>query len=419
MLNIVVDLTSLLPGGENGGAKIMALQLIKRMGRIAPNHQFILLANRHNAAELSKLNTTNIKTLKISALDLTFANFLAGIVYAFFFPFIRFAKAFMPFSVAIRVERLAQIIRQFILGKSIAKRTQADLFFCPFTAVNYKSRRIPVVAVVHDIQFHYHPYFFTREDLFQRRRNFASAYKKADRIICVSEHVKNTVLDAAKISRDKVVSIYTRLGNRLVRAKQETLVSTLKNHELTDNNYLLYPANFWQHKNHQMLFTAFQYYRSKHPQSTLKLVCTGADNAHKKALADAIRQMGLDNWIKLPGFLADDAFSSLMQGCKAVIFPSLYEGFGMPIIEAMANSKPVLCSNLTCLPEIAGNAAILFDPRKPTDIANAIARLEQEPELIEKLTKQGSQHALKFSNDMDMATEYLAVFHEVVKMASE
>jgi glycosyltransferase involved in cell wall biosynthesis len=419
MLNIVVDLTSLLPHGENGGAKIMALQLIKRMSAMAPDYQFILLANRQNISELSQLKTNKIKTLTLSPFDITIANFLAGVVYACFFPFIRFAKAFMPFAISARIIRLSQLIRQFILAKSITRRTQADVFFCPFTAVNYRNKRVPVVAIVHDIQFHYHPYFFTREDLFQRRRNFASAWKNATKLICVSEHVKQTVLESAPISSKKVDAIYTQLGKRLGIVTKEDIVSTLKSLDLVDNQYLLYPANFWQHKNHQMLFTAFQYYRSQYPQSTLKLVCTGSDNAHKVALTTAIQRMGLDNWIKLPGFLADTAFASLMQGCKAVIFPSLYEGFGMPVIEAMTNAKPVLCSNLTCLPEIAGNAAILFDPRKPTDIANAIARLEQDPLLVEKLIGQGKQHALKFGNDSDMATEYLAVFQEVVKMAPE
>ena len=97
-----------------------------------------------------------------------------------------------------------------------------------------------------------------------------------------------------------------------------------------------------------------------------------------------------------------------------MIFPSLYEGFGMPILEAMAFGKPVLCSNVTALPEIAGDAALFFDPRKPQEIAQAIAQVESNPELMAQLVQRGYQRVVAFEDPTEMARQYLRVFCEAL-----
>jgi hypothetical protein len=124
--------------------------------------------------------------------------------------------------------------------------------------------------------------------------------------------------------------------------------------------------------------------------------------------------MGLSEMVTFPGYLSDEDFSVLMQGCKAVIFPSLYEGFGMPVLEAMALGKPVLCSNVSSLPEIAGEAALFFDPRKPQTILNAIQQIENEPELEAKLRKLGEGRVREFGNIEEMIIDYLKTFQEVI-----
>ncbi len=169
----------------------------------------------------------------------------------------------------------------------------------------------------------------------------------------------------------------------------EQLMAVLERLDLRVGRFLLYPANFWPHKNHRMLLTAFKMYRARNPGSELGLVCTGTPNADMECLRDAVARMELEGAVSFPGDVSDEVFTALIQACQALIFPSLYEGFGIPVLEAMARGKPVLCSRVTSLLEVAGDAAVYFDPRKPAEIVRAIEHIDSDAERAERLMHLG------------------------------
>jgi len=164
-----------------------------------------------------------------------------------------------------------------------------------------------------------------------------------------------------------------------------------------------------------MLFTALGMYRAKYPESSLQVVCTGSPDQRMAILREAARRMGLESRVRFPGFLADDEFTSLLASCQALIFPSLYEGFGMPVLEAMSFGKPVFCSNVTSLPEVAGDAAYYFDPKKPEEILHAMERASADAQLRADLVKRGYGRAAAFGNTDQMVRDYLSVFVETLK----
>jgi hypothetical protein len=131
-------------------------------------------------------------------------------------------------------------------------------------------------------------------------------------------------------------------------------------------------------------------------------------------LQRAAGQMTLSDRIIFPGYIADHDLAALLQSCYAVIYPSLYEGFGMPLVEAMAFGKPLLCSNVASLTEIAGDAALFFDPRKLEEIVGAIERVVRDPELAAQLVQKGSQRLACFNDPSEMARQYLQVFHDAI-----
>lgn len=415
---IAIDLTPILPGGSNGGAKIMSLQLIKELIKLEPNNEYILLVSQENQAELMAIKAPNISIICTSSLEkFNIRNSLLLLFGALLWPFFQLAKRILPAYIKTRLmHRLHQLHSNF-MARNLARKVEADLLFCPFTAPFYHQLNIPIVSVIYDLQSQYHPHFFSSEERYERKKHFDEACQKAAKLVCISDFVNQTVKDNSQLAHDKIKTIHIRLAHRLPQLEKTKIAAYLKNHELTEDQFLLYPANFWAHKNHLMLFTAFNIYRTKHPQSKLKLVCTGADSEHKQFLLNAIKEMGLAQWIMLPGYLSDEEFASLVTSCRAIIFPSLYEGFGMPVLEAMAAGKPVLCSNLTSLPEVAGSAAVLFDPRKPEDIATAIQRIDQQPDLVQQLIQLGYERLAVFGTETDMAKEYLQVFHEAIQSA--
>jgi glycosyltransferase involved in cell wall biosynthesis len=190
--------------------------------------------------------------------------------------------------------------------------------------------------------------------------------------------------------------------------RREDVVNKLR---LVSQQYIVYPANFWKHKNHEMLLTAFGLACRSGLPTNLKLVCTGAPGERQRWLISAARAMNLGDRVHFPGYLSDSEFFALMGCSRGVIFPSLYEGFGLPVVEAMAAGVPVACSNRTSLPEVAANSALLFDPRRPADIAQSIVSIAENHGVRTRLVEAGRKHAAEFLDSGRMAKEHWDVFH--------
>jgi glycosyltransferase involved in cell wall biosynthesis len=415
---IAVDMTPLLPGAENGGAKLLAMDLVRNLSKLLPHCEFVLLTTDMSHDELSTLDSRNVRRRCV-----------------------RYREARRGFPISpkqIRLIRdhlmhwlitslppflLTRLKHLYLLGLQARKRPLTgilreigtDLLFCPFTMPFFYDPAVPVVSVVYDLQYHYYPQFFELEDYFARQRHFKETCRMADRLVCISDFVRETVLKNSNLLPEQVVSIPIRLFGRLKEPTFDTVSAVLQRHGLEENEFLFYPANFWPHKNHSMLLTAFGMFRSRHPESRLHLVFTGSPDDRMVALKEATRCMGMEPWIYFAGFLSEVEFEALFASCKALIFPSLYEGFGMPVLEAMVFGKPALCSNITSLPEVGGDAALYFDPKKPTDILSAIEDILQKPELANRLVNSGYKRIALWGDGEKMAREYLQVFNDVIQ----
>jgi glycosyltransferase involved in cell wall biosynthesis len=412
---IVVDLTPLLPGAENGGAKLLAMELVRLLSRLKESWEFFLLTNNLSQDELATLDSPNVRRVCVRQVPPPGSSpssplraaqmraWMKGWLKRSLPPYI-FSKGKAIYG-SMRARRRAS---PGVLGE-----LKADLLFCPFTLPIFYDSTVPVVSIIYDLQYRYYPQFFDLEDHNDRERNFRETCRLADRLVCISHFVKETVLQNTNLKPDQVIAIPIRLSGRLKRPSPETISSTLKKYRLGLNDFLFYPANFWPHKNHRMLFTAFGMFCHRHPESTLSLVCTGAPDGRMITLQEAVRRMGLEKRIVFPGHLPAEYFSALFSSCRALIFPSLYEGFGMPVLEAMSMGKPVLCSDAASLPEVGGEAALYFNPQKPDDIFRAIETILDNRELAERLVERGRRWTIPFQNNLLMAEKYLAVFQEV------
>lgn len=411
--HIAVDLIPLLPGGENGGAKLLATELVRHLSQLLPGCEFVLLTSDRSHDELSFLDSPNVRRLCLDHQKIQKGSEPSAPRP----PRIRLQEllaVYLPPSVLSRLKALYRRLKVYRppLG-GVLRDLGVDLLFCPFTLPFYYDPAIPVVSVIYDLQYHYYPQFFEEEEYATRERNFKEACRLADRLICISEYVRGTVLENSDLVPEKVISIPIRLFDRLQKPSEQTIFSVLQKYGLQENEFFFYPANFWSHKNHRMLFTAFGIYRSLHPDSGLHLLCTGAPDERMKALQEAAARMRMGPWIRFPGYVSEEEFSALMASCLALIFPSLYEGFGMPLLEAMALGKPVLCSNVTSLPEVGGDAVLFFDPKKPEEILSAIEQIMTNSELAARLVERGKIRTSLWGNAETMARDYVTVFKEL------
>jgi hypothetical protein len=186
---------------------------------------------------------------------------------------------------------------------------------------------------------------------------------------------------------------------------------------ITHRPYAFYPANFWSHKNHRMLFTAWGIFIARNPKAKLDLVLAGTIGNHKKELKEDARIMGLEKRIHFIDLVKRQQMAAIWNGCSFLIFPSLYETSCIPLLEAMYFNKPLVCSELPILTRIAQDAAIYFDPRKPDSIVNRIEQISKDSTLRSDLGRHGKQRfeALKLNEEQETLARKLPLLFYGVK----
>jgi glycosyltransferase involved in cell wall biosynthesis len=397
---IAVDLVPVLPGGDNGGAKIFTIELVRMLAKLHPTIRFVLFTQAGSHEELASLDGPNVSRMLVwgGPTGPSPAGWLTKAGKA--------ALAMVPRAVADRVQRGIRRFRAQSSGPSLPRQVGADLLFCPLTAPLFFDPEIPAVCVVYDLQYKSYPQFFSSAETSQRERTFHDACRKASAIGVISDYVRKSVIEAKLIAPERVFTTYIRLPHRLPSLDASQVGDTLTRLDIKSGEYVFYPANFWRHKNHEILVTGFLMARARGLPEHLKLVFTGAPSERMDELARAAAALGLQDRVVFAGFVAETEFAVLLKNCLAVVFPSLYEGFGMPVIEAMAAGCPVTCSNRTSLPEVAGDAALQFDPRIPTQVADALVRIATDEPLRASLIERGKRQAEVFGDSTQMAREY-------------
>jgi glycosyltransferase involved in cell wall biosynthesis len=229
----------------------------------------------------------------------------------------------------------------------------ADAVHYPLTAP-VPLTRTPSIVTLHDLQHRDLPQMFSRAERAYRALAYDRAARRAARVIVISEFVRDRAVAALGLDPERIRVVPQGLDHELLvpgAAEREP--------------FLLYPARAWPHKNHAALFEAFALLRRERPG--LRLVLTGDDFPN------------VPEGVEARGRVPRAELVSLLQRASALVFPSLYEGFGMPVVEAMACGCPVACSNAAALPEVVGDAARLFDPRDAQSIAAAVRDVLDDP----------------------------------------
>lgn len=407
--HITVDLTPTLPGGANGGVRLLAIHLIQTLAQLHPECQFTLLTADISHDELAMLDAPNVR--RKCALHIAHAVSAAQSGSISLKSRVRSGiQAVLPQSAYIRLKSVWAGLRSSANKQSAAPAEKSDLLFCPYGAPTYARADTPTVSIIVDLQYQTYPEYFSADEVSYRDLHFRQACEKASQLVCISDYVRQTVMRSAKLPAGRATTIHITLPQRVQALPERAAQSILSKWRLVADEFLFYPANFWRHKNHEMLLEAFALFRQSNAASILKLVCSGHPDARSAQVQAKAATLGLTESVIFPGYVSDEEFAALLQSSRAVIFPSLYEGFGMPVLEAMAFGKPVACSNVTSLPEVAGDAAIFFDPRNAGEIAAVISQINDDSMLLNTLANKGRQQAAALGNAQQMAQKYWHVF---------
>jgi glycosyltransferase involved in cell wall biosynthesis len=261
----------------------------------------------------------------------------------------------------------------FDLVHSVAGYTHPDLI------------GFPNILTINDLQHIHYPEFFTPQQYEERERLYRESADRANHIICISEFTRQDVHRQYGVPLEKMSTVWIVPSRNVWQPIDEGRRDAILERMGLSSPFLFFPAHCWPHKNHARLVDAFSRVLGRLPPE-LKLMLTGRAFPDDHPAAAMIRERGLESRVLHLGYRSPLEIQALFQGCMSLVFPSLFEGYGMPVAEAIIAGKPVLCSNVTSLPEIAGDAALTFDPMDVEAIGEALVEISTRPDLRASLS---------------------------------
>jgi glycosyltransferase involved in cell wall biosynthesis len=274
---------------------------------------------------------------------------------------------------------------------------------------------VPVVVSVHDVSFLEHPEFFPKLRALQLRATVRRTVRSAARVLAPTEFSRSSILRAyPMLDPAHVIMVPNAAAGGLHPVSHERAARMVRDRFGIAGPFLLSVGDLQPRKNQIGLINAFARLVRSHPRLTHKLVLVGKDTWFAPRVREAARRSGAVDRICFPGFVEDADLLHFYNACEFFVFPSFYEGFGLPVLEAMACGKAVACSNTSALPEVADGAGILFDPYSVDEITRALVDLIVDPELRARMERLGVKRAGHFSWRAS-AQQTLAIYHEVAE----
>jgi glycosyltransferase involved in cell wall biosynthesis len=267
-----------------------------------------------------------------------------------------------------------------------------DVLHRPVTVPIPRLPGIPTVTTVYDLQHHELPRFFSRAERTYRRWAYDGAARSADLVLTTSEYSRERLIEIAGVAPERVQAIHMGIDHDRFTPTPTEADERLRAERRLPERYLVYPANLWPHKNHGRLIEALA-----GVPADVQLILTGQDYGKRGELERQARQAGVAERVHHLGYLEPDQVPALYRSAVAMAFPSLYEGFGSPPVEAMACGCPVACSTRGSLAEVAADAALTFDPESVGEIAGALTRIAADGALRDRLRAAGPANAARFT----------------------
>ncbi|HZU24916.1 MAG TPA: glycosyltransferase family 1 protein [Bryobacteraceae bacterium] len=303
------------------------------------------------------------------------------------------------------------------LGRHLSRRLREDrpaLLHVQYTAPLLCPT--PVVVSVHDVSFLSHPQFFTRTRSAQLRTTVRRTVRHAIRVLTPSEFSRRSVLDAYALDEANVVAVHNGVSSQFRPLPRQAAAQEVAARFRIRAPYILTVGDLQPRKNHLSLFRAFAEVLRARPDLPHHLVVAGKETWYSSVVHEAARRSEFAGRIHFTGFVTDDELLRLYGGCDVFAFPSWYEGFGLPILEAMACARAVACSDTSAMPEVADSAALLFDPASVPEMSRAILDLLLHPELRARVERLGAKRAARFSWNA-AAEQTLAVYRHAARSA--
>ncbi len=274
-------------------------------------------------------------------------------------------------------------------------RNKPDIFFSP---THYAPRFCPVPSVISimDMSFEYFPELFAKKDLHQLQSWTRYSAKNAAKILTISEASKNDIIKFYGIDKSKITVTYLGVREDLEEGKTISM-DTLNEKYKVNTKYILFVGTLQPRKNIERLIEAYSLLKSKSKDFEYSLVIIGKKGWLYEPILAAPKKYNVEDSVKFLDFVPDEDMPAFYKNATCYVLPSLYEGFGLPVLEAMKYDCPVITSNVSSLPEAGGEAAVYCDPTNIQDIADKIEKVVSDENLRTEMIQKGKEQRKKFS----------------------
>ncbi len=282
------------------------------------------------------------------------------------------------------------------------------------TQIAYRTK-VPSIYQPWDLQHCHFPQFFSQEELLLRKLRYPTFCKQARSVCVQTEWGKKDLIEQYRIPPEKIDVIrwgsafeaYSNpLESEVLQAQQELALPA---------TFLVYPAVTWPHKNHELILRGLAWMKQHHG-TAVDVVFTGATNSYLDTLQKLAEDLGVAQQIRFLGFVTDKQIQAIYRLATAMVFPSKFEGLGLPLLEAFRAGLPVACASATVLPEVGGDAALFFDPDSPEEFGQSVERLLNSEELRLAMIARGYRALERYSADL-AALEFVELYQRVAQEA--
>ncbi|MEJ2009035.1 MAG: glycosyltransferase family 1 protein [Acidobacteriota bacterium] len=381
-----------LSSGSLGGMEVYFLNLIKGIAPHDSGHNYLIWVNNRKVREmLAPYVQSNVQLAYVSQL---YTYIAGGLVLLFSRPKLAVEAAGKFFSnQPIPVETAG------IIGKIVdLNRKQPDVVHFPFSIIDpsFSDIKAPIVLTIPDIQHEYCPEYFDAPTLSVRKSLYRSSAGRADVIITISEASKRAIIEKFGEPAEKIVVTYPGCSEDFRKIVDPNALAAIREKYSLPDEFVFYPAGTWPHKNHIKLLEALSVLRSKHDFQK-RLIMTGIPQNNHDRVLESVKRFGLESQVRFLNVVPFADLPAIYNMATLMVFPSLFEGFGIPLVEAMSVGLPIACSDRTSIPEVVGEAGVYFDPDNAEDIADRIYQLWNDTELKESLVKKGFEQVKLFN----------------------
>ncbi|HEY1301938.1 MAG TPA: glycosyltransferase family 1 protein [Vicinamibacterales bacterium] len=308
-------------------------------------------------------------------------------------------------------------IREQLHVPWVLRRERPDVYHAPHYVLP-AGVRCPSVVTIHDcIHLMFPQYLPNRLAYAYARTQMWAAARRSDCILTVSEASKRDILHLFNVPPEKIVVVYNAIDSHFAVTPSEEAVARVRERYQLNHQFVLYVGNIKPHKNLVRLIEAFDELR-RSGFDHVKLLIIGDEISKLPSLRRAVHHYKLHKQVRFLGYLSDDQLAILYRLASVFAFPSLYEGFGLPPLEAMASGTPVVTSNVSSLPEVVGDAAVLVNPYDVDAIVDGLRRVLTDPALAAEMRRKGIERAREFSWERSVAKTW-GVYQQVARQKSK